>query len=80
MKAVLILILLLCAVNTVLLVLHMKKMHQFEGFKVDRLSTYVGPYTGVASCSGVGVRNIHDSNLPIGDDSSIFYGQSQNQK
>ena len=50
MKAILILILLLCTVNTVLLVLHMKKMHQFEGFDVDKLSKHVGP-SGMSSNS-----------------------------
>ena len=78
MKEVIIIILLLCIVNTFLLLKHMydmKKHNNCEGyFEVDRLSTRVGPYDGITSCSGVGVRNVRDKNRSIGDDSFVFNG------
>jgi len=49
-----------------------------EGFEVDRTSTRVGPYEGITSCSSWGVRNVHDSNRPIGDDAFIFNGFNKN--
>ena len=85
MKEVIIIILLLCIVNTFLLLKHMfdmKKCGNSEGFfdTGDRTSTRVGPYNGVTSCSGIGARNVHDSNRPIGDDSFIFNGPKSNSK
>jgi len=78
MKEVIIIILLLCIVNTFLLLKHMydmKKHTNCEGyFEVDRLSTRYGPYEGPSFCSGVGARNVYKQNRPIGDDSFIFNG------
>ena len=70
---VLCLILVLCIVNTFLLVRHMNKVH--ESFEThDRTSTRVGPYDGITSCSSWGIRNVRDKEHPIGDDSFIFNG------
>jgi hypothetical protein len=82
MKEVIIIILLLVIVNTCLLVKHMYNCRQREGYfeTKDRTTTRVGPYDGITSCSSFGVRNVRDSNLPIGDDSSIFNGPNTNQK
>jgi len=77
MKEVIILILLLCITNTVLLIIHMNKK-SMEGFNVDRTCTRVGPYEGITSCSSWGVRNVYDSNRPIGDDAFIFNGFNKN--
>lgn len=79
MKEVIIIILLLCIVNTFLLLKHMydmKKHNNCEGFfdTGDRTSTRVGPYDGITFCSGVGARNVYKQNRPIGDDSFIFNG------
>jgi hypothetical protein len=78
MKEVIIIILLLCIVNTFLLLKHMydmKKHNNCEGyFETDRTSTRYGPYDGITSCSGIGVRNVYKQNRPIGDDSFIFNG------
>ena len=70
---VLCLILVLCIVNTFLLVRHMNKVH--ESFEThDRTSTRVGPYDGITSCSSWGIRNVRDKDHPIVDDSFIFNG------
>jgi hypothetical protein len=78
MKEVIIIILLLCIVNTFLLLKHMydmKKHNNCEGyFETDRLSTRYGPYEGITFCSGVGARNVYKQDRPIGDDSFIFNG------
>lgn len=82
MKEVIIIILLLCIVNTFLLLKHMrdmKKCDKCEGyFQTDRLSTQYGPYEGISFCSGVGARNVYKKDRPIGDDSFIFNGPKTN--
>lgn len=76
MKEVIIIILLLCILNTFLLLSHMKKCKNTEPFfdTGDRTSTRVGPYEGITSCSSWGGRNVNDKNRPIGDDAFIFNG------
>lgn len=78
MKEVIIIILILCIVNTFLLLKHMhnmKKCGKCEGFfETDRLSTRYGPYEGPSFCSGVGARNVYKKDRPIGDDSFVFNG------
>ena len=70
---ILCLILLVCLINTFLLVKHVNKVH--ESFEThDRTSTRVGPYDGVTSCSSWGIRNVNKGDRPIGDDSFIFNG------
>jgi len=79
MHVVIIIILLLCIMNTILLMKHMHKFdkyHYKEGyFPVGPTDTRFGPYEGITSCSGYGVRVVRNPNVAIGDDSSIFYGQ-----
>ena len=78
MKEVIIIILLLSLLNTFLLLKHLRdcKKHDKESyFPVDRLSTRVGEYDGITSCSGVGARNVYEKGARgIGDDSFIFNG------
>jgi hypothetical protein len=81
MKEVIIAILLLLIINTCLLVYNCNQ-NKKEGYfnTMDRTTTRVGPYEGITSCSSFGVRNVRDSNLPIGDDSFIFNGPNVSQK
>ena len=80
MKVIVIIILILTIINTCLL---LSKYHyqQTEGYfdTSNRTTTRVGPYDGITSCSSFGVRNVHDSNRSIGDDSFIFNGSKQNE-
>ena len=84
MKDVMIIsILLLCIINTILLVNHMlHKCDNLEGFfdTGDRTSTRYGPYEGITFSSGMGARNVYDGNRPIGDDSFVFNGPKTNSK
>lgn len=73
MKEVLILILLLCIVNTVLLLRQTQHYREPYFPTNDRTSTRVGPYDGVSSCSSWGVRNVREHSS-FGDDSSLFNG------
>lgn len=75
MKEIIILIFFCCVVMIVLQIISMKRRN-LEGFfpTNDRTSTRVGPYDGITSCSSWGVRNVHDPNRPIGDDSFVFNG------
>lgn len=72
-----IIILLLCIINTVLLIVHINDMKKQKEpfFEVDRLSTRVGPpLSGRGSCSSWGIRNVSDEDSYIKNDQSIFYG------
>jgi hypothetical protein len=81
MKEVIIAILLLLIINTCLLVYNCNQ-NKKEGYfnTMDRTTTRVGPYEGITSCSSWGIRNVHDSSRPIGDDSFIFNGPNVSQK
>lgn len=79
MKVVIIIILMLLLFNTFLLIKHI----YFSKPNVERFfepanptMTRVGPYEGISSCSGIGIRTIYDNKRPIGDDSFIFNGPS----
>ena len=76
MREVIIIILLLCILNTFLLVKHMSHMRKCnqENYSDDvgyTTHTYVGPYQGVAFCSGAGNRTI---NTNPNTDAWIFNG------
>jgi len=82
---ILFIILLLCLINTMLLMKHMHKCDKYmkhpnngtkeNYFPVSDTDTSYNPYDGVTFCSAWGKRNVHNKNIPIGDDSAIFYGK-----
>ena len=78
MREVIIIILLLCILNTFLLVKHMSHMRKcnqenYSGGDVGYTThTYVGPSQGVAFCSGAGNRVINLN--PEETDALIFNG------
>ena len=81
MKEVLILVLLLCIVNTILLLRQSRHYRESYFPTNDRTSTRVGPYVGTTSCSSWGVRNVREKSS-FGDDSSLFngFGNDTNNK
>jgi hypothetical protein len=81
MREVIIIILLLCILNTFLLVKHMSHMRtcKQENYADSGVGyttpTYTGPYQGVAICSGVGNRVVTSGNAEA-TDALIFNGLS----
>ena len=83
MREVIIIILLLCILNTFLLVKHMSHMRKCnqENYSGDvgyTTHTYVGPSQGVAFCSGAGNRVINLN--PEETDALIFNGPPKDKK